>query len=87
MSYTSVIEEIENLPHYREYVCKRCGHPQQVYSLTIQTSCNKCGLQTKLRGYGSIGSEVEDVIDAVLGWLGKDKEFELALERKSIIDS
>lgn len=87
MSYTNVIKDIENLPHYREYVCKQCGHQQQIYSLFIQANCEKCGTQVKLRGYASIGSEIEDVIDAVLEWLGKGKEFELALKRKQEIDS
>lgn len=87
MSFTKVIEEIENLPHYREYICKHCGHRQKIYSLTIQTKCGICGKPTKLRGFGSLGSEVEDVIDAVLAWLGTGDEFELAMKRKQVIDS
>lgn len=87
MSYTEVIEDIEDLPRYREYTCRQCGHKQRVHSLVIQADCEKCGGRSKLRGHASIGSEVEDVIDAVLAWLGEGEEFELAMERKRVIDS
>jgi ribosomal protein S27E len=87
MSYTDVINEIKNLPHYRKYTCVQCGHSQQIYALLIQASCEKCGRQTKLRGYAALGSEVEDVIDAVLVWLGTGDEFKAAVEGKQIIDS
>lgn len=87
MSYTDVIEEIENLPHYREYTCKHCNHKQKIYSLTIQAECKLCKKTIKLRGFGSVGSEIEDVVDTVLAWLGTDNEFRLAMERKQMIDS
>ena len=48
--------------------------------MIIQDKCQKCGQEGKLRGYGSIGTETEDIIDAVLDWLGKDEEFKDALE-------
>jgi hypothetical protein len=40
----------------------------------------------KLRRYAAT-PEIEDVIDAVLSWLGQGREFELAMERKRVIDS
>ena len=83
--YTSVIQSIENLPHYREFTCRHCGYTQRVYSLTIQASRRRCGTQTKLRAYASVGAEIEDVIDTVLAWLGEGKELELAMERKRMI--
>jgi hypothetical protein len=86
MSYTEVINDIEHLPHYREFTCRKCGKRQEVFVLLIQAKCENCGTITKLRGYASIGSETEDVIDAALKWLGKDKEFDLAMERKKLID-
>jgi transcription elongation factor Elf1 len=82
-----VIEGIEQLPHYREFTCRQCGHKQKVYSLFIHTHCEKCGVRVKLRGYAAIGSEIEDVIDTVLAWLGEGEEFKLAMERKRVIDS
>jgi transcription elongation factor Elf1 len=87
MSYTQVIKDIEELRHYREWKCPQCNHAQQAYVLVIHAHCENCNLQVKLRGYASIGDEAEDVIDAVLAWLGQDREFELAMARKQIIDS
>ncbi len=86
MSYTKVVEDIENLPHYREFTCMRCGHKQKVYSLVIQSHCEKCNTPVKLRRF-TAAPEIEDVIDAVLFWLGEGEEFELAMERKRLIDS
>ncbi len=86
MSYARVIEDIESLPHYREFTCKQCGHRQSAYSLTIQARCERCNTPVKLRRYAAT-PEIEDVIDAVLSWLGQGREFELAMERKRVIDS
>ncbi len=87
MSYSDVIADIQNLPHYREYTCKKCGHKQKVFILRIQPSCIECGNRSKLRGYAAQGSEVEDVIDAVLNWLGTGSEFEEAMKWKQVLDS
>jgi hypothetical protein len=87
MSYTAAIDEIEGLPYYREYKCPRCSYEQKAYILAIQANCNNCDRPVKLRGYASLGSEIEDVVDAVLAWLGEGNELELALERKRVIDS
>jgi transcription elongation factor Elf1 len=86
MSYTKVIEDIENLPHYREYTCRQCGHKQKAYILVVNSRCEQCGVCGKLRRYAA-SPEIEDVIDAVLAWLGEGEEFELAMERKRAIDS
>jgi len=87
MSYSEVIEDIHNLPHYREYTCSKCGHKQKVYILFVYNNCENCGTRSKLRGFAAIGSEIEDVIDYVLDWLGKGKEFEDALAWKQSGDS
>lgn len=87
MSYTKTIEDLRGLPHYREYVCSKCGHKQKTYILLIQRECEKCGTRSKLRRYAAVGAEVEDVVDAVLDWLGKGSEFEQAMKWKEIIDS
>lgn len=86
MSYTEIIEGIENLPHYREFTCRQCGHRQRVYSLVVRSHCEKCKTSVKLRRYAA-SPEIEDIIDAVLAWLGEGEEFELAMKRKRVIDS
>jgi transcription elongation factor Elf1 len=87
MSYSKTIEEIQNLPHYREFSCKKCGHKQKVYILVIHGNCDQCGTEYKFRGITPIGSEIEDVIDTVLDWIGKGNEFEDAMKWKQTIDS
>lgn len=87
LSYWDVIKEIEKLPHYREYVCHKCDYKQKVFILLIQKNCENCGIRTKLRSYGSIGSEIEDVLDTVLEWMGKGEEFNDLIKWKQIRDS
>lgn len=87
MSYSKIIEEIQRLPHYREFTCTKCRHKQKVYILLIHGKCEQCGTEYKFRGIEPIGSEIEDVVDAVLDWLGKGSEFEDAMKWKQVIDS
>ena len=87
MSYTDVLERIEALPHYRTITCSQCGHTQRFYSLLVNADCEECHTHFKLRSFVSIGGEIEDVVDAVLAWLGEGQEFELAMARKRVIDS
>jgi hypothetical protein len=83
----NIIEDIENLPYYREYECRKCRHMQKAYILDIWGKCENCGNVSKLRGFASIGSEAEDIVDTVLQWMGNGKELEQALNRKREIDS
>lgn len=85
MPYTDLINEIENLPHYREYTCKICGSQQKVFILTFQTTCTTCGAISWQRSR-TRRHEIEDVIDAVLEWIGSDDVLALALQRKKAID-
>ena len=87
LSYIDCIEDINKLPHYREYACKNCGHKQKAYILIIDAECEKCGQRGKLRRYASLGAETEDLIDVVLDWLGEGDEFQVALEYKRLRDS
>ena len=57
-----------------------------MYSLTVQSHCEGCKAPVKLRRY-TAAAEIEDVIDAVLFWMGEGEEFKLAMERKRLIDS
>ena len=87
MSYWETMQEVEKLPHYRVYTCGKCGQKQKVFVLVIQNKCENCGTNSKMRRYASIGSEIEDVIDSVLDWLGAGKEFEDAMKWKQLRDS
>jgi len=87
MSFSNVIEMIEKLPHERQVLCRKCGAKSEVSSLAINQNCPHCSNPMKLRGYASIGSEVEDVIDAVLKWMGSGKRLEAVLKRKEELDS
>lgn len=82
-----IIDEINRLPRFRKYTCHQCGHEQEVYTLEIYGICKSCGRKSKLRGFASMGTEIEDVIDAVLQWLGTDKEFEHAMKSKKEINN
>ena len=87
MSYINVIKDIENLPHYRMVTCSECGYVQKVHTLVIHGSCTECGVRRKYRGHASMGSEIEDVIDTVLAWIGQGERLTLVMERKQTIDS
>lgn len=87
MAYLEIINEIQKLPHYREFTCSKCGKKQQVFMLIIHGECVQCGTNYKYRGIAPIGSEVEDVIDAVLEWIGKGDDFDEAMKWKNILDS
>jgi len=87
MPYSNIIEEIQKLPHYREYTCSKCGTKQKIFVLFIHGECSNCGTKYKFRGIAPIGSEIEDVIDAVLEWEGRGADFDEAMKWKKIIDS
>lgn len=86
MSYGAVLADLARLPHYREYVCSQCKQQQKVYILVIQHHCATCGRYTKLRRYAALGAEVEDVVDAVLEWLGQGADWDHAIRHKQMID-
>ena len=78
------IEQIRTLPKTRPFTC--CGRTTNVSILQIYGQCPECGQNVKMRRLGSVGSEIEDVIDAVLEWMGTGKDFEMAMRRKREID-
>jgi ribosomal protein L37AE/L43A len=81
MDYYKVIEEIESLKHFRNICCPECGHQHRVHILQIGLICSKCKKSMKLRGFASIGSEIQDVIDAVLEWIGEGEQFNAVMKR------
>jgi len=86
MSFASLIEMINKLPHERAFICPKCGRRDAVNVLSIYTDCPQCSTRQKLRGYGAVGGEVEDVIDAVLKWMGSGASLDAAMKRKEELD-
>lgn len=82
---TDLVEDIQSLSRYREVSCPRCGEQLRVYTLTIYASCPKCGEERKYRSFGATGTETEDVIDAVLAWIGTGETFKAAMRRHNEI--
>lgn len=76
-----IIDEITNLEHFREINCANCKRTLRVHVLEIYATCNTCETRHKCRGFGGIGIEIQDVIDAVLKWAGQGESFEAVLER------
>lgn len=68
------IDAIQKLPAFRTFACQTCGASIRVQALEIYANCQKCGLQHKTRAFGGVGTEVEDVIDAVLDWASVSRE-------------
>lgn len=81
MGLGEVIDEIKSLAHFREFPCTKCGNPIRVHALNICAHCPNCGIEHKCRAFGGIGTEIEDVIDAVLEWAGEGETFEAVLAR------
>jgi len=65
-----VIDAIRACPRFRTTVCEGCGAAIHSHALQMYAPCPGCGAHYKCRGLGEIGSQVEDVIDAVLEWAG-----------------
>ncbi len=80
-----LVEEIRSLSHFRDVTCPRCGEQFRVYTLRIYAQCPKCGEERKYRSFGATGTETEDVVDAVLAWIGTGETFKEAMRRHSEI--
>ena len=81
MSLGEVIEELQQLGHYRVSLCSQCGSEMRSHILQMYVSCPSCKTKHKARGFGGVGTEIEDVIDAVLEWTGEGENLEAVLER------
>ena len=86
MSFATVIGMIEKLSHERMFVCSKCGHHSTASILSMYADCPQCSTRLKLRGHAAIGDEVEDVVDAVLRWMGSGRAMEAAMRRKEELD-
>lgn len=77
----SIIDEIWRTPHWRVFRCALCGGHLRVHALQIQVRCGSCGRSTKCRAFGGIGTEIQDVIDAVLEWASEGEDLEAVMRR------
>ncbi len=75
------IEEIRQLSHWNDCGCKKCGTAFRVHALQIYAKCPNCGLSHECRAFGGTGTEIQDIIDAVLEWAGEGEEFEAVMTR------
>jgi hypothetical protein len=80
-----IISEIERLPHFRTIKCRDCSAAIRHHALQIYAQCPQCGVQHKCRSFGAVGTEVEDVIDAVLAWAGDGESFDAVMKRRRAI--
>ena len=62
----ALLEAIAALPVRREV--RHCGAAFTTAPLDLYATCPVCGVRIKVRGF-SAAPEVEDVFDAVLGWM------------------
>ena len=69
------------MPHFSIIECSNCKGKFRVHVLEIKGKCPNCGTISKYRGYASIGTEIQDVIDAVLEWMGEGETFAAAMAR------
>ncbi len=53
--------------------------------MELYAKCPKCGTNHKCRGFGAAGTEIQDVIDAVLAWAGSGDAWEAVVRRHAEI--
>jgi hypothetical protein len=82
---SSIVSEIKRLPHFCSLQCQGCSTEMRVHALQIYAECPKCGRRHKCRALAASGSEIQDVIDAVLGWAGSGEEFDAVMKRRDQI--
>lgn len=55
------------------------------HALQIDADCEACGLEHKCRSFGGVGTELEDIIDAVIEWAAEGEAFDAVMARRRII--
>lgn len=80
MAFGGVIDAIGELMHFTTIQCPDCSTRHRVHVLEVYCDC-QCGRSWKCRSSGAIGTEIQDVIDAVLEWAGVGEELEAVMRR------
>jgi len=76
-----IIDEIKAIPHFPTFACSQCGAECRVHALQIYCRCPKCTTEVKCRSFGGVGTDILDVIDAVLEWAGDGDTFDAVIRR------
>ena len=61
------LDEIERFPIARQF--EHCGRAIAVSPFDIYATCPVCSARVKLRAFGGIGTEIQDVFDAGFHWM------------------
>ena len=80
--YLDTIREIHKLPRTRNTKCLDCGTSFSYLTLDTYVKCPNCSRQTKVRSFGGY-SEPQEIIEAVLAWLGDGQEVEELMRRRN----
>ncbi len=80
--YLDVVRQIHKLPRTRETKCVDCGSTFSYLTLDTYVNCPNCARQTKCRSFGGY-NEPQDIIEAVLAWLGDGPVFEELIRRRN----
>ncbi len=76
-----MLGELEHTEHFRVVHCPQCRTAIRVHCLQMYCDCTDCGTRSKLRGFAGMGTEIADVIDAVLTWMGTGEGFDATMHR------
>lgn len=83
--FGKIFQEVEQWEHFQTINCPKCDKTIRYHCLEIYAICPKCKTEQKVRAFGAVGTEIQDVIDAVLKWSGTGTQFDAVLKRHSII--
>lgn len=81
---SDLLDAIRAFPTQREV--EHCGTKFAVSPLAFYAACPRCGVRVKVRSYSGI-SEIEDVFDAVLEWMGQPKARDHVQRRQEEIEA
>ena len=86
IDWNSALEEaILSFPGVRRV--QHCGAEFEMPALSIYGVCPKCTTKLKVRAFGGIGTELEDIMDVFCQWLNKPGALESAKQRAAEVKS
>ncbi len=75
----ALIEAIRSFPAHRDV--EHCGVHFEADPFGVYATCPRCGARIKLRSYSGT-TEIEDVFDAVFGWMAQPGAADAAKRRQ-----